>query len=481
MPDDAHEIRPLDHGEEVALFRFGVIGALTRREMPRGELRASLLALTRQTFRPPGAERTRAFSFPTLERWYYAHREGGLAALRPEARSDRGRARELTEAQRALLLDIRREHPSATAAVILREVVASGRVTEGAVSETTLRRLFAEHGLDRVAQRDGAGARTRLRWEAERPGALWHGDVCHGPTLTVGGRRVPVRVHGMLDDASRFVVALEAHPAERELDMLGVLVRALRRHGPPQVLYLDNGSTYRGELLSLCCARLGITLVHAKPYDPEARGKMERFWRTLRQGCLDHLGALATLDDLNLRLGAFLAEHYHATAHASLLGRSPGVAWATAERPADRLDESKLREALTARSRRRVRKDTTLSVGGADWELDQGFLAGRVVAVARCMVDPAEAPWVEHEGRRYPLRRVDPRANATRPRPPRRTHTATPPRAGVPFDPSGALVERAKARAAAAASAPSPSDEALDALADDALADDALVDAEVEG
>lgn len=469
MPDDDPEIRPRDHGEEVALFRYGVIGALTQCQMARGELRAAMRTLSRQSFRPPDATRTRTFSVPTLERWYYAHRAGGLEALRPAPRSDRGRARELTCAQRELVLDIRREHPSATATVILRELVDSGRITEGAVSDTTVRRLLAEHGLDRVALRDGAGARTRLRWEAERPGVLWHGDVCHGPTLTLGDRKVPVRIHGLLDDASRFVLALEAHSTEREVDMLGVLMRALRRHGPPQVLYLDNGSTYRGELLSVCCARLGITLVHARPYDPEARGKMERFWRTLRQGCLDHLGALATLDDLNVRLGAFLSEHYHASAHASLMGRSPGVVWTTAERPVDRLDEARLRTALTARSRRRVRKDNTLSLAGVDWELDQGFLAGRVVTVARCMMDLTEAPWVEHEERRYVLRRVDAKANATRPRPPRRTHTATTARASVPFDPSGALVERAKARAAAEAAA--AADDAAGTLADDTLLD----------
>ena len=97
MPDDDHhEIRPRDHREEIALFRFGVIGALTQSALARGALRAQMRALSRTTFRPPGAARTRTFSVPTLERWYYAHREGGLDALRPEPRSARGRARDLT-------------------------------------------------------------------------------------------------------------------------------------------------------------------------------------------------------------------------------------------------------------------------------------------------------------------------------------------------------------------------------------------------
>ena len=467
------EFRPRDHAEEVAVFRFGVIGSVAQCLLTHGALRAALMEQTHKSFRPPGAASPRTFGYATLERWYYAHRAGGLEALRPAPRCDRGRARELTEPQRELLLDVRRDHPAATASVILREMVLSGRIDAGAVSEATVRRLYTDNGLNRIAARDGAGVSTRLRWEAERPGVLWHGDVCHGAPLVQIDRKVPVRIHGMLDDASRYVPALEAHSTERELDMIGVLVGALRRHGPPEVIYLDNGSTYRGELLRLCCARLGIALVHPKPYDPEARGKMERFWRTLRQGCLDHLGALASLDDLNERLRAFLSEHYHARGHSSLLGHAPGKVWSERSRPADRLDEAKLRVALTARSKRFVRKDNTLSVANKDWELDQGFLAGRTVVVARCMVVSTEAPWVEHEGRSYPLRLVDPKANATRKRPPRRAHTATPARAKVPFDPSATLVERVKARAAQeAASKDDGSDELTEDLFDRALLDD---------
>lgn len=440
------ELKPKDHAEEVALFRAQVIGALTRRDLAHGELRATLRTLSTQAFRAPGAAHTRTISVPTLERWLARFRRGGLRALEPAPRLDRGRGRGLTEAQRALLLDIRREHPSVTVTVILRTLVADGRLGEGAISEETVRRFFKQHGLDRVPMRDGAGAHTRLRWEAARPGALWHGDVCHGPMLQLGARRVPLRVHGMLDDASRFVVALEAHGSEREVDMLGILVRALRRHGAPDALYLDNGSTYRGDLLRLACARLGITLLHARPYDPQARGKMERYWRTLREGCLDHLGAVASLEDVQARLGAFLSEHYHVRPHASLLGRAPGAVWTEGASRHDAIDEAKLREALTARVRRRVRRDTTVSIAGADWELDQGFLAGRLVMVARCLVDPGEAPWIEHEGRRYALHPLDAKANAHRRRPPRRTTVEATIRGPVAFDPAGALLDRARER-----------------------------------
>jgi len=99
--------------------------------------------------------------------------------------------------------------------LILGTLVYDGRLDRGAVSPATVRRLYADHGLDRVAIPDGNSTHTRLRWQAERPGALWHGDVCHGPNLVMGGQNMPLRIHGMLDDNSRFVVALEAMHSER--------------------------------------------------------------------------------------------------------------------------------------------------------------------------------------------------------------------------------------------------------------------------
>jgi len=119
------------------------------------------------------------------------------------------------------------------------------------------------------------------------------------------------------------------------------------------------------------------------------------------------------------------------------MGRSPGAVFAEAKRPPDVLDEAKLKEALTVRERRRVRRDTTISVLGKDWELDQGFLAGRVVTLAYSLLDGSA--WVEHEDRHLELHEVDPVANARRKRLPRRPGVP-PPTGNTPFDPAGALL-----------------------------------------
>lgn len=112
-------LTPIDRAEVIALFRHQIIAPLTLSNLPHGELRDRMIQLSRERVRLPAADATRTFSVTTIERWYYAFRAGGLEALKPSSRSDRGRGRHLSTSVRELLLDIRRENPTASAALIL--------------------------------------------------------------------------------------------------------------------------------------------------------------------------------------------------------------------------------------------------------------------------------------------------------------------------------------------------------------------------
>ena len=170
---------------------------------------------------------------------------------------------------------------------------------------------------------------------------------------------------------------------------------------------------------------------------------MERFWRTLKERCLYHTGQLTSLDELNKRLWAFVDEDYHRRPHASLLGRTPKQVWSE-DRPdeANIVDEKRLRDAFTARTERRVRGDSTLSVHGRLFEVDQRFLTGRKVAVCFCVLDDEPSPYVLFEGDRYDLHEVNTTQNA------RRQRTAAPdnPHIVDGFDPSKTLVDQAVGR-----------------------------------
>ncbi len=430
-------LRPKDHREEVALFRAQVLGPLLCRELSRGERLPILVLLSQQRYRPPRSRATRTYAVPTLERWFYAHRKGGLEALKPKERSDRGHAHRLDEPMRKLLLSIRREHPTVSAPVIIRTLELDGRLDEGLLGPATLRRLYAQNGLNAAAVRLMAGGKARRRWQADKAGALWHADVMHGPSIWVDGKPRRIRVHAILDDATRYIIRIEAQFTEREVYMLWLLADAVRAHGVPKALYLDNGSTYSGKQLAVVCGRMGTSLIHARPYDPQARGKMERFWRTLRQQCIDHMGKQHSLHDVNVRMWSYLDRHYHDAPHAGLLGRSPSRVYAE-QRPETHVDKAVLREAFTVRDSRKVRKDGTIAVDGSTWELEQGFLAGRRVLLVRCLLDAPPKPWVEYDSKRFALHPLDPVKNARRPR-----IAATKPEQKTPFDPAKAMLDRA--------------------------------------
>lgn len=428
--------------EAVALFRNSVIGDLLACDLTRGELQRELQTRAKKRYRPPGHRRTRKYHWKTLQRWYYASKADAITGLMPESRA-RGQALALSPEQRELMVQMRVEHPSASAELLLGEAVRNGIVEEDAVSVSTLRRLYQEAGLPRVSvRRTVRNDLQRRRWQAARPGDLWHGDVCHLVLADEAERPRRVLVHGMLDDASRYVPALVARDQEQETDMLEVFCGALLRHPPPKTLYLDNGACYRGDVLGLVCQRLGIRLVHATPHSPEARGGQERFWRTMRQRCTDHLPVTASLHDVNQALWAWLDTDYHKRPHAGLMGETPRQRYLDGlHRQRAPLTPKELAHALEIEITRRVLKDATFTHDGKLYEVTGRHLAGKTIAV---VVDGLTGRLLRASWRGQTVRfgPCDPIANRHRGRP--QTQPQVTEKRTVPFDPIAALLQKAR-------------------------------------
>lgn len=408
MRDD--ETRRAERAEQIALFRYGLISDLvhpaagdeTRRLYERLRDKAG------KSYCIPGSRRTRV-AVETLRDWLGAYKAGGFDALRPKPRADIGHARAIPQALADLLVMLKDEHRDWTVAMVIDAAKSMGEAAHPmSLPVSTVHRLLSRAGVMGKRPEDPT-SKDRRRFAYEHAGELWMSDVMHGPAVVVGGRRKQkTYLVGLLDDATRVVPYAAFALSENTGAFLPVLKQGVMRRGVPLRLYVDNGSAYRSHHLSLVCARLGITLIHARPYQPQGKGKQERFFRTVRMQLLPTLGEadLGSLDALNRRLWAWVEGEYHQAPHKGLEGLTPMDAWAMRSGDVRSVGpELDLREMFLLEAKRRVRADRTVSLDGVVYEVDASLVGEKVTL----HFDPAKrgAPVdVWHGGKKIEQARV---------------------------------------------------------------------------
>ena len=297
---------------EIGLFRFALIHdaldpGLTAKQ--RGRLVRAVAAVEHPG--PFGAPVR--VSRANLDRWLRAYRTGGFAALVPVPRRV---SASTPPAVLELAVALKKEAPGRTAAQITAILAAQ---SGWAPSERTLQRHFADLGFSRVRP-DGGVPATFGRFEAERPNARWVSDALHGPIIA--GRKAILIA--FLDDHSRAVVAARWGYHENAVALRETLCSALASRGRPAVLYVDNGSMYIDAALRRTCAVLGIKLTHSTPHRPQGRGKIERYFRTVRDQFLVEITdgiagtgtPVASLAELNSLHTAWVEQVYHQRVHS---------------------------------------------------------------------------------------------------------------------------------------------------------------------
>lgn len=363
---------------EIALFRYALIRQAaddTLSPTERGRLVRDLAARDHQG---PHGRRVRV-SRATLDRWVRAYRTGGYDALVPAARAAGPKtAAEVLD----LAVRLKRQTPARTAAHICAIIAADGG---DAPSPRTIQRHFARTGLNRHP--DGRNPRVFGRFEAKMRNDRWTGDALHGPT--VAGRKS--YLFAFIDDHSRLIAGHRWGRAEDSLRLEAALRRGLASRGIPKVIYVDNGSAFIAEPLARACAVLGIRLSHSKPGEPAGRGKIERFFRTVRGQFLVEVDArgAADLDELNALFTAWIEQVYHRRVHRDT-GQTPLARFAAVGAP-DAASPALLREAFLWSATRTVTKTATVSLAGNRYETDAA-LVGRKVEL---IYDPFDLTDVE--------------------------------------------------------------------------------------
>src|SRR5947207_9180361 len=380
MSGAEEERRRAARAEQVALFRYRLVReaadpALSTRQ--RGRMAREIASRAHEgPFGDPVI-----VSRGTVDRWIRAWREGGFAALAPPARQVTLRT---DAAVLGMAAGLKRENPARTAAQVMRIM----RTTCGwSPSVRTLQRHFER--LELTTRPDGRAPAVFGRFECARPNEMWTGDALHGPHIA--GRKA--YLFCFLDDHSRAVMAARWGYFEDSVRLAAALRPALAARGVPEAIHVDNGSAFVDAALTRAAARLGIKITHSTPGRPQGRGKIERFFRTVREEFLVEIGdgsGVASLAELNRLFTAWCERVYHARPHSET-GQPPVQRW-LAGAPFPVPDPARLREAFLWSEHRSVRKDATLSLFGRFYQVSDLSLAGRKI---ECVFDPFDMSVLE--------------------------------------------------------------------------------------
>jgi len=386
---------------QIALFRYALIAPLLNRPLERGEIAAHLKAVAAQTHRIPYCKRSTLHD-ETLWRYLARYRRGGFEALKPQPRADAGKSRSIPEELIQKAIALRQQTPTRSATTIVqilrRDPAYPPNLT---LSTRTLRGILLQRGLTR--EKLSGQSKAFRRFERESANALWQGDMLVGPYLPDTERPGKYRRTALfcfIDDYSRLIPYGEFFFEESLPRLERVLKIAILRRGLPQALFVDNGKVYVSTQLAAACATLAIHQIHSTPYTPNTRGKIERFFGTLRSQFLPEVesAGLATLADLNASFQAWVELIYHQAVHSE-----------TQQPPLERFQQNLtqitvrhadpvlLRQAFLWRDRRTVTRTATISLQGNRYSVDP-LLCGQQVELR---FDPFELAELEvwHNGR----------------------------------------------------------------------------------
>ena len=319
------------------------------------------------------------FTWRTIQTWYSRFKKHGLTTMKPKSRSDRGRSRCI---EPEVLLDaIEQVLPSfhgkpSNIAAVYRVCIERGILRREKIAPNTFRRIVKHYEL--LKPDTESPDKRRLAFAKAHANEMWQADTMYGPYVQNGNKRTQTRLIAFIDDASRVCCHGEFFLAENTDTLIKALRSALYKRGIPESIYVDNGSVYSSLELTQICLRLGCLLCHAPVRDGAAKGKVERFFRSVRMGFLSRSLDLTSVEALNRAFNTWVEDEYNGRVHSSIKMK-----------PIDRfgLDLSRIRflspgdandELFYVEKERNVLADNTFSLNNTRFECPRDLRSRKV-------------------------------------------------------------------------------------------------------
>ena len=265
---------------------------------------------------------SRQFTWRTIQTWHYRYKNHGITGMTNQPRKDKGQVRKATPEELLEALNAAKPHfhdKRVNKRALYRFCVENGLLQPERIAQTTFYRFIREYEL---LAPDEADNKKRLAFSMKYANQLWQADTMFGPYVDAGGTsgnsRKQAKLIAFLDDASRVVCHGEFFFEENVDTLVQALRAAFYKRGVPEQLLVDNGSIYCSQEITLVCARVGCILRHTAVRDAAAKGKIERFFRRVRDQFLVQKLDLSSLEALNRQFTHWLEHDYNATPHDAL-------------------------------------------------------------------------------------------------------------------------------------------------------------------
>lgn len=329
--------------EDTAIARYAVIAPLVSRKLTQAEYRAEFQRVISAIHEFPDGERV--ISRRTLSRWVDWFRKGhknragerdskpGFDALKPTRRIDHGQTRVVAPEVVEQAVRLRAEEPGRSTPTLV-DLLRSNALAQGKEPPDIEPATLAYHLRARGATRRDFKHKSRAFPRFEHPfrNSCWQGDWSSG--LRVQDPLNPEKtrlshLHAFIDDWSRYIPHAEFYFRQNLPCLEDCFRKAVLNGGIPERTYWDNGAVYQARQVRLMAARMGIQVIFATPYAPEGKGKVERFFRTVKERFYPEAkrAGLTTLEELNEFFRAWLDTAYHDREHGSLSGKTPRERW----------------------------------------------------------------------------------------------------------------------------------------------------------
>ena len=390
----------MKHNAEVAQFRFALIAPVIQGLYPDASATAYYKRVTASPLTLPDGS-TVTYSYKTLEKWKSQYSIGGLDALMPGTRSDKGIPRALNEDAIAEIYRIKEEHPRMNATQIYTHLVRESFIP-ATVSVDSVQRFIRHNDLK--SARD-PNLRDRKAFEEDEFGKIWQADTCYLPHITEDGTSKRVYCIMIIDDHSRLLVGGELFYNDNACNFQKVLKDAIATYGIPDKLYVDNGCSYSNAQLSMICVSLGILLLHTRIRDGASKGKVERHFRTLKERWLYTLdiNKITSLSQFNGMLKDYMRD-YNTTFHRGIDTIPLERYQASKDHPRKPESRQWLDDCFYNRITRKVRKDSTISIDKVCYDVPMQFISAKVDV--RYLPDDMTSAYILFDGEKFPIRQT---------------------------------------------------------------------------